>query len=64
VIDVIGINKETIFKALASKMKDFEDAIQSSAAKIHQIDLILTRNKNDFKDTTIKVLTPKEFLND
>ena len=64
VIDVIGINKETILKALASKMKDFEDAIQSSAAEIHQIDLILTRNKNDFTDTTIKVLTPKEFLKD
>ncbi|MFW5983470.1 MAG: type II toxin-antitoxin system VapC family toxin [bacterium] len=64
VIDVIGINKETILKALASTMKDFEDAIQSSAAEIHQIDLILTRNKNDFTDTTIKVLTPKEFLKD
>ena len=64
VIDVIGINKEIILKALASKMKDFEDAIQSSAAEIHQIDLILTRNKNDFTDTTIKVLTPKEFLKD
>ncbi|WP_010417411.1 hypothetical protein [Anaerophaga thermohalophila] len=63
-IDVIGINKEIILKALASKMKDFEDAIQSSAAEIHQIDLILTRNKNDFTDTTIKVLTPKEFLKD
>ena len=64
VIDVIGINKETILKALASTMKDIEDAIQSSAAEIHQIDLILTRNKNDFTDTTIKILTPKEFLKD
>lgn len=64
VIDIIGIDKETITKALTSKMKDFEDAIQSSAAELHQIDLILTRNKNDFIDTTVKVFTPKEFLKD
>lgn len=64
VIGIIGVDKKTITKALASKMHDFEDAIQVSAAELHQIDLILTRNKNDFTDTTIQVLTPKEFLKD
>lgn len=62
IIDVIGIDNETITKALASKMKDFEDAVQSSAAELHQIDLIITRNKDDFSGATLMVLTPKEFL--
>lgn len=63
VIDIIEIDKETITKALTSKMRDFEDAIQYSAAEIHQIDLILTRNKNDFTGNSVKVQTPKDFLN-
>ena len=64
VIEIIGIDKVTITKALASKMRDFEDAVQSYAAELHHIDLILTRNKSDFTDTTVKILTPKEFLQD
>lgn len=63
VVNVIGVDKETIMSALASEMRDFEDAIQSAAAETHQLDLILTRNKYDFTDTSMKVLTPKEFLN-
>ncbi len=36
VVDIIGIDKETISRALSSEMKDFEDAIQSSAAELNQ----------------------------
>ena len=37
-------------------MKDFEDAIQSTAAELNQLDLILTRNKSDFIGSAIEVL--------
>jgi predicted nucleic acid-binding protein len=62
VVDVIGVDKETISRALTSEMKDFEDAIQASAAELFQLDVILTRNKADFTGSAIEVLTPKEFL--
>jgi predicted nucleic acid-binding protein len=64
VVEVIGIDKEIIVKALISEMKDFEDAVQASAAELNEMELIITRNKNDFKNTSLKVLTPKEFLKD
>jgi hypothetical protein len=43
-------------------MKDFEDAVQASAAKLNDIDVIITRNKSDFKDTSLLIITPAEFL--
>jgi predicted nucleic acid-binding protein len=64
VVEVIGIDKEIIVKALISERKDFEDAVQASAAELNEMELIITRNKNDFKNTSLKVLTPKEFLKD
>jgi predicted nucleic acid-binding protein len=62
VVDVIGVDKEVILNAIAFEMKDFEDAVQASAAKLNDIDVIITRNKSDFKDTSLLILTPAEFL--
>ena len=64
VVEVIGIDKDIIVKALTSDMKDFEDAVQTSAAELNEIKFIITRNKNDFTDTSLKIMTPKEFLAD
>lgn len=61
VVEVIGIDKDIIIKALHSEIKDFEDAIQSFAAETNEIDIIITRNKTDFKNTSLKIYTPKEF---
>ncbi len=62
IVGVIGIDREIIKEALFSEFLDFEDAVQAKAAEFNQIELIITRNKKDFKDTFSKVLTPKEFL--
>lgn len=62
IIEVIGIDKTTVIEALASEMKDFEDAILISAADFNGMDAIITRNKKDFTHTSFKVFTPKEFL--
>ena len=43
-------------------LKDFEDAVQASAAKYYEIEIIITRNKSDFKNTTLTIFTPEEFL--
>lgn len=41
---------------------DFEDGLQYYSAIENQIDVIITRNKKDFKNSKIPVLTAKEFL--
>lgn len=62
IIDVIEINKATIIGALESNLKDFEDAIQVTAARSQKMDVIVTRNKADFQGAPIEVLSPSEFL--
>jgi len=62
-IDIISIDLFVIQKSLLSTHKDFEDAIQITAANsVRNIDFIVTRNLKDFKDAGIKVLPPDEFL--
>ena len=41
---------------------DFEDGLQYYSAVENQMDVIITRNKKDFKNSKIPVLTAKEFL--
>ena len=62
IIGIIGIEKLMIVQALSSEMKDFEDAVQASAAQLNDIEVIITRNKEDFNNTFLKIMTPKEFL--
>lgn len=62
VVDVIGVDKEVIVNALFLKIFDFEDAVQISAAEFNEINTIITRNKSDFVNTAIQILTPVEFL--
>ncbi len=60
--EVIIIDKNSILEAIASDIKDFEDAVQILACQRDKIDLIITRNKKDFKTDGIPVQTPDEFL--
>jgi len=62
IIDVVGIDKTIILSALHSGIGDFEDAIQVFAAEVNGIDVIITRNKKDFKDVSMEIQTPSEFL--
>lgn len=62
VLEILGIEKEVIVKALRTEMKDFEDAVQIAAAELNEIDCIVTRNEKDFIDSPVKVYNPKEFV--
>lgn len=42
--------------------RDFEDSLQNVCATSVSADYIITRNKKDFADSTIKVVTPSEFI--
>ena len=63
IIEVLTTNKTIIIKALNSGFKDFEDALQNFSAEISgEIDLIITRNIKDFKNSSLGILTPENYL--
>jgi len=63
ITEVLKTDKEIIQAALNSPFKDFEDALQNYSAEFSGgIDAIITRNIKDFKNSTLGVLTPDDFL--
>ena len=61
--NVLSIDKQIILKAMNSKFKDFEDAMQNYACESYgKIDVILTRNIRDFKRSEISVMTPEQYF--
>jgi predicted nucleic acid-binding protein len=61
--EIVGTTKNEILQALKNDFKDFEDSIQySSALTIADIDAIITRNVKDYRNSSIAVLTPLNFL--
>ena len=61
-VTVLNVDDQIIQLALESGFNDFEDAIQYFTAKRNDIDCIITRNVNDYKNSLIQVYTPTELL--
>ena len=60
---IIPIDRIIISKSLKSAHKDFEDAIQITAAQsINTMNCIVTRDLKDYKNAEIDVYTPDQFL--
>lgn len=63
ITEVLITDKDVILKALHSNFKDFEDALQNYSAELNgQTEVILTRNTKDFKNSTLGVMTPENYL--
>ncbi|MBL7473722.1 type II toxin-antitoxin system VapC family toxin [Robertkochia sediminum] len=62
-VEILDLNDKIIELALSdANFKDFEDGLQYYSAIENDIEVIITRNKKDFKGSMIPVLTSKEFL--
>lgn len=62
-VRVSTVSESEIQSALSSSFGDFEDAIQHFTARTEGgISAIITRNKADYFDSDIPVLSPEEFL--
>jgi len=59
---VIPVNLEILESAFALPMDDFEDAVQTAAAKDFGIDIVVTRDKTGFSNSGLRVYLPVEFL--
>lgn len=56
------LQPEDLFNAAELKWDDFEDTIQETSAKRIKAEYIITRNIKDFKNSSLKVYSPSEFL--
>lgn len=61
-VTVLPIDNKIIELSLASDFPDFENSLQYITALEHNIDILITRNKKDFKNAQIPVLSGAEFL--
>jgi predicted nucleic acid-binding protein len=62
-VEILSLDDKITQLALSDDdFPDFEDGLQYYSAMENQIDLIITRNKKDFKNSNIPVFTAKEFL--
>lgn len=63
ITEVLTTDKNSIIQALNSKFKDFEDALQNySAALSGEVDLIITRNIKDYRNSELGVMTPDNYI--
>lgn len=61
--EIIGTTKIEIIQALKNDFSYYEDSVQySSALTIKNLDAIITRNVKDYRNSSIAVMTPLNFL--
>ncbi len=62
-VEILSLDDKITELALSDDdFPDFEDGLQYYSAIENEIDIIITRNKKDFKNSKIPILTTKEFL--
>ena len=61
---LVSVDNDIIDEAFDSDFTDFEDGVQYYCAKRINADVIITDNKKDFKTSSIKVMTAKEFFDE
>ena len=59
---VLPLEDKAIELALASDFNDFKDGLQYFIAMDNESDIIITRNKKDFKNAKIPVMTAGEYI--
>lgn len=62
-VEVLAFDDKITELALASDFSDFEDAIQYYTALENGLNIIITRNKKDFKSAALPVLSAGEYVN-
>jgi predicted nucleic acid-binding protein len=63
VLEVVGIDRDKLMAALTSEdFADIEDCLQAECAAAVAADYIITRNLDDFMNSSIPALLPEAFL--
>lgn len=59
ILDTLSYNIKTVFD---SPINDFEDALIEEISYQNKLSYIVTRNTKDFKNSRVKIATPKKLL--
>lgn len=62
IVRVTNSDKRIFQNALSINFNDYEDAVQHECAKAENLDAIVTRNAKDYKNASVKIYLPSEFL--
>ena len=62
VVEIVAVDQNRIYQALAMEWDDFEDAVQASCAARVEADYLLTRGQTDFHGSHVPVLSPAVFV--
>jgi predicted nucleic acid-binding protein len=63
IVEIANLNKLIIQQAIESEFKDFEDALQNyCAVNEPDVQTIVTRNIKDYKQSSLPVMTPENYL--
>ena len=60
--EIASVNRAVLEEAIHSKLADFEDAVIDQAGRLAGAEVVVTRNQQDFRYATLKVLGPDELL--
>ena len=60
--EISPVTRSVLLSALGLKTNDFEDAIQIASAVADDLDVIVTRDLQDYKNSPIRAVSPKDFL--
>ena len=61
--DVVSLDKELLIQGLyRNDFSDYEDCLQEECACSAKADYIVTRNKKDFSQSRVTVVTPEELV--
>jgi predicted nucleic acid-binding protein len=62
-LTILKVDQRIIKDSIASGFSDFEDSIQYNCAlDFKKIDVLITRNTKDYKNSEIPVMTPADYL--
>jgi hypothetical protein len=62
-LTVLNVREQNIRDAIESGFPDFEDSIQYFCAlDCKRVEVIITRNTKDYKNSNLPVMTPGDFL--
>lgn len=62
IVKVCSVTNNDVLLAFQKRARDFEDCLVAVCAESIHCDYIITRNKKDFDDFDIALLTPSELL--
>ena len=62
IVKVLTVTNDDVLNAFMRKAADFEDCLLATCAKSNKCAAIVTRNKKDFLDFGITLMSPEELL--